>query len=129
MKKAKLTINTQVDNASETTAFYDAEIKLAQNYALLCYNEQDARVALKLENSEVLIERTGDYTFSLRLAEGMQLPASLGIMGNVGDIQTKTNSIEYSITKNSFLLSIKYAVIFTGDERQEMKLRLIARLQ
>ena len=127
MKKAKLTINTQVDNASATTASYEAEIELSENSALLRYEEQGAKVTLALKNGEILIDRAGDYTFSLRLAEGKQLPASLGIMGSVGDIQTKTHSIQYSITDNSFLLSIKYALVFAGNETQEMKLRLIAR--
>ena len=128
MKKAKLTINTQVDNASETTASYEAEIELSENSALLRYEEQGAKVTLALKNGEIFIDRAGDYTFSLRLAEGKQLPASLGIMGSVGDIKTKTHSIQYSITEKSFLLSIKYALIFTGREMQEMKLRLLVRL-
>lgn len=128
MKKAKLTINTQVDNASETTASYEAEIELTENTALLRYEEQGAKVTLVLKNGEIFIDRAGDYTFSLHLAEGQELPASLGILGSVGDIKTKTNSIQYSITERSFLLSIKYALIFTGNEKQEMKLRLIVRL-
>ena len=128
MKKAKLTINTQVDNASETTASYEAEIELTANTALLRYEEQGAKVTLALENGEISIERVGDYTFSLHLAEGKELPATLGIMGSVGDIKTKTHSIQYSITEKSFLLSIKYALIFAGNEQQEMKLRLLVRL-
>ena len=128
MKKAKLTINTQVDNASETSVSYEAEIELVKNNVLLRYEEQDAKVTLSLENGEVRIDRVGDYTFSLRLSEGKELPASLGIMGSVGDIKTKTHSIQYSITEKSFLLSIKYALIFTGREMQEMKLRLLVRL-
>lgn len=127
MKKAKLTINTQVDNASETSASYEAEIELIENNVLLRYEEQGAKVTLALNNGEVCIDRVGDYTFSLRLSEGKELPASLGIMGSSGDIKTQTHSIHYSITEKSFLLSIKYALIFAGDEKQEMKLRLIVR--
>lgn len=127
MKKAKLTINTQIDNASESSASYVAEISIEKDSAFLCYEEQGAKTMLTLKNGEVLINRSGDYTFSLRLSEGRELPATLGILGSVGDIKTKTHSIQYSMTEKSFLLSIKYALIFTGNETQEMKLRLIAR--
>lgn len=128
MKKAKLTINTQVDNASETTASYEAKIKLAENSALLHYEEQGARVTLALENGEIRIQREGDYTFALHLVEDREMPANLGILGSVGEIKTKTHSIQYVITEKSLLLSIKYELIFVGGEKQEMKLRLIARL-
>ena len=128
MKKAKLTINTQVDNENETTATYQAEVVFTYNTSSLNYEEQDAKVSLSLKNGEIFINREGDYTFSLHLVEGREIPASLGIMGSVGDIKTKTHSIQYSIKENCFLLSVKYALIFADNEKQEMKLRLIARI-
>ena len=128
MKMAKLTIITQIDDASETSTSYVAEIEVEKDGALLRYEEEGARTVLALKNGEIFIDRTGDYTFSLHLVEGKELPATLGIMGSVGDIKTKTHSIQYSMTEKSFLLSIKYALVFAGNETQEMKLRLIARL-
>ena len=112
MKKAKLTINTQIDDASETSTSYVAEIEVEKDGALLRYEEEGARTVLALKNGEIFIDRTGDYTFSLHLVEGKELPATLGIMGSVGDIKTKTHSIQYSMTEKSFLLSInKFSVI------------------
>lgn len=128
MEKAKLTINTQVDDQAETTASYKADMKLTANSAFLSYMDGEAKVTLSLQNGEVYILREGDYTLNLHLVEGQELPATLGILGNEGKIKTQTRSINYSITRDSLLLSIKYALLFSQDEKQEMKLRLIARI-
>ena len=128
MKKAKLTIHTQVDGQQETTATFDADMQLSLNSAVLSYVDGEAKVTLLLQNGEVSIRREGDYTLNLHLVEGKELPASLGILGNEGRIRTQTKSIQYSMTRESLLLSIKYAILFSEEERQEMKLRLIARI-
>lgn len=128
MKKAKLTINTQVDEQEDMTATFSADMQLSVNSALLSYVDGGAKVTLSLQNGAVNIRREGDYTLNLHLVEGEELPASLGILGNEGRIRTQTKAIHYSITRESLLLSIKYAILFSKEERQEMKIRLIARI-
>lgn len=127
MKKAKLTINTQVDEERERTASFEAEMELTENSAFLSYKDGESFVTLTLKGGEVFIRREGDYTLDLHLIEGQEMPATLGIMGNEGGIKTKTREINYSVTRSSVLLSIKYSLLFSREERQEMKLRLMAR--
>lgn len=126
-KKGKLTIVTQVDDGAEQSVSYDAEIDLTAVSAVLRYQDEQSSACIKIDREEVFIERTGDYLFSLRLKEKEKLPASLGVGGNVGEIFTYTDSIKYAITKNSLLLTMQYSLLFSGEERQRMKIRLHAR--
>ncbi len=74
------------------------------------------------------IERSGDYGFFLELKENENTQAKLNIAGSVGDLTAYTEYLRYSIKEKLLLLSVKYSLIFAGGERQEMKIRLTARL-
>ena len=51
----------------------------------------------------------------------------IGIGGAGGEIHTFAHRVAYSVSKDSLLLSLKYDLLISG-EKQEMKLRLLARL-
>lgn len=128
-KSGKLTIVTQIDEEQETSSSFAAEMEISPSSVLLRYTESGSLVVLALKNDEITIDRTGDYNFHLRLKEGQNLPASLGVAGASGDLTAYTDFLRYSVKKNSFLLSMKYALLFANGEKQEMKIRLVARLE
>lgn len=122
-----MTIATQVDDEKEQSVSYDADLELNGTSATARYFDGESLSCIKVGKDEVCIERTGDYLFRLRLKEKERVPATLGVGGNVGEIFTYTDFIKYSITKNSLLLSMQYVLLFSGDEKQRMKIRLHAR--
>lgn len=125
MKKCRLTIATSGDG-TETSTARKGEMELLPLGATLCYEEENAVVTLKAEKGRVEILRNGDYSMRLAFEEGKTLVGSLGIGGNEGELQTKTHRLAFSVNKDSFLLSLHYALVF-GEEKQEMKIRLSAR--
>lgn len=94
--------------------------------AVLCYEEKDGRVCLRLENGRVSIEREGDYILCLRLAEGKRLSGKIGLPGAEGAVEADAHRIAYTLKKDSLLLSMKYTLRFSVG-KQEMKLILTAR--
>ena len=127
LKQGKITIITKIDDERENSAVFDGEIELSPVCATVVYRDNDSLVRLSLGLDGVAIERCGEYGFSLRLREGETLPANLSIEGSLGEIFACTEYIRYSIQEKSFLLSLKYSLIFAGGEKQEMKIRLTAR--
>jgi uncharacterized beta-barrel protein YwiB (DUF1934 family) len=127
VQKARVSIVTQINGEAEQSASFDAELELGITSARLRYVDGASLVNLSLADDEVTIERKGDYTFLLRLKEGERLSSFLGFGDALGEIFTQTHTINYSITKNSLLLSVKYALCFDGGEKQEMKIRLLAK--
>ena len=127
LKQGKITIITKIDDERENSAVFDGEIELAPVSATVVYRDTDSLVRLSLDLDGVTIERRGEYGFSLRLKEGEIMPAQLTIAGALGDISAYAEYIRYSLQEKSFLLSLKYSLIFAGGEKQEMKIRLTAR--
>ena len=125
MKECMLSITTAVDG-EERTVSKKGEWTLSPTTATILYREEDGEVRLEVNGTRVSIERTGGYSFRLYLEEGQVLKSYIGIGGEEGDIQTETEKISYSIGKDSILLFLKYALLIGGD-RQEMKLRLLAK--
>ena len=84
-------------------------------------------IHLSVENNSAQIEREGDYTLSLPLRENQLCKGRIGIMGSEGDVGVFAHKVSYSISSDSLLLSFHYDLIF-GEEKQEMKLRILSRL-
>ena len=125
MEQCTLSITTVVDG-EERTVSRKGEWTISPLSAKLIYKEEDGTVTLKIDGDGVEIQRTGGYSFRLYLKQDKTLPSYIGIGGEEGEIQTYAEKISYSIGKDSLLLSLRYALLI-GGERQEMKLRLLAR--
>ena len=122
-----LRIVTSADG-EESVFSADAEMELCPQSALLRYRQDGGRVILRIGREEILLERTGDYTLSLRFAAGECSPGVLGIAGSEGKVETFTHRAGMRIGENSVLLSLHYTLRLEGGDR-EIKLRLTARVK
>ena len=125
MRKCNLTITTAVDGQEQEFATR-GEMELSLASALLRYREENAITLLKLYGNRASVQREGDYTLSLQLTEQALTDGSLGIGGGAGEIKTYTHKVGYSVGKDSLLAVLHYDLII-GGEKQEMKLRILAR--
>ncbi len=125
MQACYLTITTSVDG-SETQFSRRGEMELTPVSVHLRYEEETAKVRMKIQGEEAIIERNGDYSMRLSLKRGERTSGTLGILGNFGEIQTHTHKIVYSIGNDSLLLLMQYDLLING-EKQKMKIRLLAR--
>ena len=126
MEQCRLTITT-VENGEESSILRVGKMQLTPLSAQISYKEADAIIHLSVENNSAQIERKGDYTLSLPLREKQLCKGRIGIMGSEGDVEVFAHKVSYSISRNSLLLSLHYDLIF-GEEKQEMKLRILSRL-
>ncbi|MBE5753517.1 MAG: hypothetical protein E7343_05610 [Clostridiales bacterium] len=126
--KGKLSIVTQIDGGEETFTTFDGEMSFSPLNASVHYNDGESFVKIVLDSQKMTIERLGDYGFFLELKENESTKAQLNVVGSVGDLTAYTEYLRYSIKEKSLLLSVKYFLVFAGGERQEMKIRLTARL-
>ena len=126
MQPCRITIATTADGQKSEIS-REGFCLVLDGGAKLRYQDGGALVALRLENGEVFIQRTGDYTLRLHLKENEITSGTLGIHGAEGAVQVKTEKIAYSITHGvSLLLSLQYSLII-GAETQKMKLRIFAK--
>ena len=125
MKQCKLTITSAVDG-EENSVLRVGEMQLSPLSAQITYREEEAIVHLRLQNNRAWIEREGDYKLFLPLEQDKLCKGSIGILGTEGNVEVFTHKIAYSIGKDSLLLSLQYQLIF-GEEKQEMKLRILSR--
>ncbi len=125
MDKFFLTITTVADG-KENEISREAEGILSHGLVQIKYREENAEVSLRLENGTVFIDRRGDYVLSLQLKKNERTKGELGINGSVGEIETQTARIAYSLTENSFMLSLHYSLL-VGTEPQDMRIRLFAK--
>lgn len=128
MKNGRLSISTKIDDEEEINSSFDAKIVLAALSAEIQYEDGDALSSVCVDSNGVKISRKGEYTMELNLQEGETTISRLGFGGSIGKIPTYTEKISYSLTGNSILLSLKYALKFSEDEIQKMKIRLMARI-
>lgn len=126
MKECRLTITTQA-NGEENSIFRKGKMQILPLSAQIEYEDENAKVCLKLENNDVYIERQGDYTLSIPLREKMKTDGKIGIGGSNGNVGVYAHKVSYSISKDSVLLVLHYDLLF-GEEKQEIKLRLLARI-
>ena len=127
MQDCRIFINTTVDGR-ETQTVREGKICLNSLSVTLAYREENAEVSVVFEKGETKIERRGDYALSLHLKNGEITQGGIGLGNSQGEIQTYAYKVAYSIGKDSLLAILHYDLII-GKERQEMKLRLHAKLQ
>lgn len=127
MRNCRVTITT-IAGGEENSIIRKGEMQLSSRTATVCYLEEDAKICLKVEENCVDIERKGDYTLSLHLLQGKQNKGRLGIMGSDGEIGVHTHKVAYSIGEDFLLLSLHYDLLF-GEDKQQMQLRMLARLE
>jgi len=125
MQACRMTITTNADGV-ENTITRDGEMEISLNAVILRYREENAFVWMKLQGESAELERAGDYSLRLKLNRGEICKGEIGIGGNGGEIETFAKKVNYSVSKDSVLLSLHYDLIISG-EKQEMKLRLISR--
>ena len=125
MQKCKFTIWTSADGQTSVLES-EGEMSLDREEVRLAYREDNAFVSLIVQGERAQISREGDYSLRLLLKRGEKLDGLLGIGDGQGKIQTVAHKINYSITKDSLLLLLEYDLLF-GEEKQEMKLRLLSR--
>jgi uncharacterized beta-barrel protein YwiB (DUF1934 family) len=127
VQKCKFTIWTTADN--QTSVFEgEGEMSLAREEVRVCYREKNAFVRLLVQGESAQIFREGDYSLHLDLKRGETRNGALGLGEGQGLIQAFTHKINYSVSKDSLLLLLEYDLLF-GEEKQEMKLRLLSRLR
>ena len=125
MKRCKVTITTAVDGR-ETEFSCVGTLDLSARIVKLCYSEENASVSLILDGETAQVERNGDYSLRLFLKRGKENEGALGFGENAGQIKVYTHRVAYSIGRDSVLASLHYDLLF-GEDRQEMKLRVLAR--
>ena len=125
MKACRLTITTVTDG-KETHFTTDAQAEITAINATIEYTENGTQVRIEVEKNTVKISREGDYTLHLIVQEGVLTQGTLGIGGSEGTLSVLGKKVNYSLQKDSLLLSMRYDLIF-GDEPQEMKIRLFAK--
>jgi uncharacterized beta-barrel protein YwiB (DUF1934 family) len=128
MKNGRLSISTKIDGEEEINSSYDARIILNTLSAEIHYEDGESSSSIFVGAHEVKILRNGEYTLELNLKEGETTISRIGFGGSIGEISTNTEKISYSLTENSVLLSLKYALAFSKEEIQKMKIRLMARI-
>lgn len=126
LQNCTVEISTTVDGV-ETQIKRKGKLGLFPRSVELSYTDENANVQLRLQGETATIERTGDYTLRLCLENGQTRSGWLGIGGAEGELQVFTRKIAYLIGKNSLLASLQYTLRI-GDEPQEMKLRISARV-
>ena len=125
MENCKLTITTAVDGR-KTELSCQGELILLPQKAILRYRQEEAAIELCLDGEGAKIQRKGDYSLSFCLKNDTETIGKLGLGGNDGEINVFTHRVAYSIGKDSLLASLHYDLLF-GEDRQEMKLRILAR--
>ena len=125
MRKCRVAITTVVDGQENTIA-REGEMDISLGGATLIYREENAATRIHLENEKAEVERIGDYTMRLCLIRGELTDGEIGLGGSSGGIQSFTHRVQYSMTEQSLLLSLKYDLMISG-EVQKMQIRLTAR--
>ena len=125
MQKCLVKITTEIDgNVSEVS--HTGGCIFRATSAEIVYKQDSSSNTIELKDKSLRITRTGDYTLDLHFKEGEMLKGILGIGGSNGEISTKTHRLTYTLSENSLLLSLQYALV-VGNEPQETKVRLFVK--
>ena len=117
---------TTVVDGQENTIAREGEMELSATAVTLIYREEKGSTRIHLEGESADIHRIGDYTMGLHLVSDERTDGEIGLGGSNGKIESFTHRIQYSTTEQSLLLFLHYDLLISG-ERQEMKIRLMAR--
>ncbi|MBQ8343101.1 MAG: DUF1934 family protein [Clostridia bacterium] len=127
MQACQVMISTKADGTGNEI-IREGEMDIFPRSANLVYREENALVKLSLHDAKAEIVREGDYTLSLFLESGKTTKGTIGINGNNGEILTKTHAVEYKIAENYVVTRLAYDLLI-GTEKQEMELRLLAKIK
>lgn len=124
-RNCQVTVVTTADG-KETSITKNGELFLCGVDAVVRYFDDNANVEITASEKQVSIKRQGDYSMILPLKEGEITDGCLGIGESEGSLRVHTHKLSYAVTGGAFLLKAQYALLF-GTERQEMKIRLLAK--
>ena len=121
--RCQVKITTTVDG-KKTQVVRKGDLQISDSQTVVTYEEETATVSVCLQNKRVTLTRMGDYSLFLPLEKGKTLDGTLGIGGNEGQVQVKTQRTAYSILDNKLILDLKYTLIV--GEKQEMQVKIEA---
>ena len=127
MQTCQVMLSTKADGVGNEI-IRDGEIEIFPRAANLVYSEENAIIKLSLYGEQADVLREGDYTLSLFLKSGKTTKGKIGIGGNDGEILTKTHAVEYKIAEDYVVAHLVYDLLI-GGEKQEMELRLLAKIK
>ena len=128
MQTCKFTITTAVDG-EENTLIKQGSIDFSQEGVVLRYEDEGAKVCIRLQKGKADVLRQGDYSLSLPLEEGKTTDGRLGLGGADGTIAVQTYTVKYAKDGKVFKLALRYDLLFSREERQRMQLNLRATLK
>lgn len=122
----QVALTTTVDG-KKTRVTRKGNLLISDNQTRITYEEENAFIAVCIENGIVTLTRKGDYSLYLRLEKGKTLDGSLGLGGSEGAIQVKTERIGYFFSKNEVVLDLKYVLL--AGEPQNTRVKIEARAE
>ncbi len=124
MQICKLTLLTAVDG-QETKITRIGKIACEDGKIFLQYREENAQIHIMIKENCAVIERTGDYSLYLSLAQGAKSTGRISINGSEGELPVKANTVYSTQKKNQTVICLQYQLLF-GEEMQDMRLRITA---
>ena len=127
MKTCYLTIKSIVDGA-ENSFFADGKLERVDEKIKLSYCDDSALIRLTFYDGKARVDREGDYTLCLELAQGETTRGEIGINGNVGDLEICTHAIEFAHFGDGLTARLRYDILL-GDDEQKMELHVQAKMK
>jgi len=128
MQVCNFIITSSVDG-DENTVMRKGTIEFCKSGdVLLRYDEENAKVCITLQKGVAIVDREGDYSLYLLLAQGKETDGRIGLNGSNGIVPVQTHRVKYSLEGSVFKLSLGYALLF-GEEKQRMQLNLRAQVR
>ncbi len=124
MAICKLTIRTIADG-TENKIVRMGKIEEDDKGVTLRYREENAEVFLRVFGKRAQVQREGDYSLLLPLAEGEKSVGALGLGGTEGEVEITTERVECTQGKEETKIALRYVLLFNGDP-QKMQLEITA---
>ena len=126
-KKCSLLLKSIVDG-KENLFSLEGMIEESKEELQLFYREEEAETQVIFQDRKAWVNREGDYSLHLPLAEGLITKGELGINGNTGDLDIFTHALAYSLSNAQLTARLRYDILL-GDSAQEMELLIQAVVQ
>ena len=123
--RCQVTVDTTTDG-KKTRISREGNLQITPTGVTLSYAEETANVTVTLQDGVAQMIRQGDYALCMRFEKGKKTNATLGLGGNVGEMQTVTERIGYAIKDGELSLHLKYTLLATGDP-QTMQVKIHAK--